>query len=149
MGNWLTITIDDLKAAGHGDVVDAAQSQSVGSTDPVSDAIIDSIATIRGAISVGNTLDADVTKIPRSLKSLCERMAYFRLVERIGMELTQDQRDTKKNDQSYLNRIIDSKIRFEKPDVAGGSAEMQSGSGIDVMTSTNRNNYTREGMDGL
>ena len=66
------------------------------------------------------------------------RIALFALMERIQLALSDDQRDTRRNDQSYLNRIIDEKIRFEKPDEAGGSAEMQPGMSVGIITSTKR-----------
>ncbi len=147
--NWVTITLDDLKATGHGDIIDVAQTTAAGTTDPVVEAIADAIAKIRGAISVGNALDADTTKIPRSLKSLGERIALFALMERIQLALNDDQRDTKRNDQSYLNRVIDSKIRFETPDSPAGNGEMQSAGGIETISGTDRTNYTREGLNGL
>jgi len=148
MSNWTTITIDDLKATGHGSIIDAAQTEAVGSTDPIAESIADAISRIRGAITVGNTLDRDTTKIPRSLKSLAERIALFALMERIQFALSEDQRDTKRNDQSYLNRIIDSKIRFEQPDNPAGSAEMQQGMSVGIITETPRQ-ASRHTLKGL
>lgn len=117
--------------------------------DPVTEAIADAVSRVRGAISTGNELDADPTKVPNSIKGLTIRIALFALMERIGYALTEDQRDTRRNDNSYLLRINDSKIRFERPDNPAGDAEMQIGSGIDTVTKTNREHFTRKGMDGL
>ena len=148
MSNWTIITIDDLKATGHGAVIDAAQTTAVGNTDPVIESIADAVSKIRGAISVGNSLDRDAAKIPNSLKSLAARIALFALCERIQFALTDDQRDTKRNDQSYLNRIIDEKIRFERPDNPAGSAEMQQGMSVGIITSTPRQ-ASRSQLSGL
>ena len=146
--NWTTITLDDLKATGHGDVIDAARTVAIGSTDPVDESLADAISKVRGAISTGNSLDRDTNQIPKSLKSLALRIALFALCERIQFALTDDQRDTKRNDQSYLNRIIDSKIRFERPDNAAGSAEMQPGMSVGIVTATPRQ-ASRSQLNGL
>ena len=148
MTNWNPVTIDDLKAAGHGDIITAAQTTAVGSVDPVATAIAGAISRVRGAIQTGNQLDIDVTRIPNSLRELTVRIAIFALTERIGMELNQDQRDTKKNDYSYLNRITDQKLRFELPDNPGGSAEMQVGPTTETVQPGNFGN-SREDLNRL
>jgi len=148
MSNWTSITIDDLKATGHGAIIDSAQTTAIGATDPIPEALMDAVSRVRGAISVGNQLDRDTFKIPRSLKALAVRIALFALMERIQFALTDDQRDTKRNDQSYLNRIIDEKIRFEQPDTPAGSAEMQQGMSVGIITSTPRQ-ASRQQLSGL
>jgi hypothetical protein len=124
MSNWTTITIDSLKAAGHGTIVDTAQTAGAGSVDPIAESIADAISRVRSACSAGNQLDVDPTKVPNSLKGLTIRIALFGLMERIGYALTEDQRDTRRNDNSWLLRINDNETRFEKPDnAAADSAE--------------------------
>lgn len=149
MSNWTPITIDTLKAAGHSAIIDAAQSAGIGGVDPVAESIADSVSRVRAACSTGNQLDADPTKVPNSLKALAIRIALFALMERINFPLSEDQRDTRRNDNSSLLRINDDRLKFEIPDTAAGNAEMQPGSGIDTITRTNRRAYTRAGMDGL
>jgi hypothetical protein len=150
VSNWTTITQDNLEAAGHSAIVDAAQSAGVGGVDPVAEAIADAVSRVRAACSTGNAMDSNPAKVPNSLKGLTIRIALFGLMERIGYPLTEDQRDTRRNDNSYLLRINDDKLRFENPDTAGGDAEMQGGSGeIDVVTETRREPWTRKGMEGL
>jgi hypothetical protein len=149
MSNWTPITIDTLKAAGHSAIVDAAQSAGIGSVDPVAESIADAVSRIRAACSTGNQLDSDTTKVPNSLKALTIRIALFSLMERINFPLSEDQRDTRRNDNSSLLRINDDKLRFELPDNPAASAEMQSGTGIDTITQTNRHHYTRKGLEGL
>jgi len=94
-------------------------------------------------------LDADTTTVPNSLKGLVIRIALFALMERIGYPLGEDQRDSRRNDNSYLIRINDDQLRFELPDISAGTAEMQPGAGVDIVTRTDRHPYTRRGMDGL
>jgi hypothetical protein len=104
---------------------------------------------VRAACSTGNQLDADATTVPNSLKALTIRIALFALMERISYPLGEDQRDTRRNDNSYLLRINDDHLKFETPDNPAGDAEMQRGTDMDMVTRTNRRHYTRRGLDGL
>ena len=52
-------------------------------------------------------------------------------MERIGYPLSEDQRDTRRNDNSSLLRINDDQLKFELPDNAAGNAEMQRGTDMD------------------
>jgi hypothetical protein len=149
MSNWTSITIDTLKAAGHSAIIGAAQTAGIGGVDPVAESIADAVSRVRAACSTGNQLDADTTTVPNSLKALSVRIALFALMERINYPLGEDQRDTRRNDNSYLLRINDDQIRFELPDNPAGNAEMQRGSDMDTVTRTDRRTYTRKGMDGL
>jgi hypothetical protein len=147
--NWTSISIDSLKAAGHSAIIDAAQTAGIGGVDPVAESIADAVSRVRGACSTGNQLNADTTTVPNSLKGLTIRLALFALLERISYPLSEDQRDTRRNDNSYLLRINDDQLKFELPDVPAGNAEMQPGPDMDTVTRTNRHHYTRRGMDGL
>jgi len=149
MSNWTSITIDSLKAAGHGAIVNAAETAGVGAVDPVGESIAEAVARVRAACSAGNQLDADPTTVPNSVRGLAIRMALFALMERIGLPLGEDQRETRRTDQDYLLRISADRLRFEQPDNAAGNAEMQPGADIDTVTRTDRRPYTRAGMEGL
>lgn len=149
MSNWTLITEDNLKAAGHSAIVEAAQTAGIGGTDPVAESIADAVSRVRAACSTGNQLDTDTTKVPNSLKGLAIRIALFALMERINYPLSEDQRDTRRNDNSYLLRINDDQLKFELPDNPAGNAEMQRGTDMETVTKTDRRNYTRGGMDGL
>lgn len=127
--NWTTITTNDLKATGLGFVIDKAQSASPGATDPVAEAISDSVARVRRAIT-GSSLDADSGKVPKSLKAVTARRALFALMERLHFPLSDDQRKTREADNSDLLRISDKKIPVEKPDTDGGTAEMARTGGV-------------------
>lgn len=119
-------------------------------SDPVPELIADVVATLRAAVSAGNDLDTDATKVPGSLKALAIRMVLRRAQSYLELPLTKDDATQAEEDAGYLRRIIDAKIAFEKPDDAGGAAaQMQSKGGIDVQTSTNRDQYTRAGLNGL
>jgi len=149
MSNWIAITEDMLRATGQGAIIDSAKETASGvEADPIAEEINSVTARIRGAISTGNTLDVDPTKIPKSLSGLAKRMIVFALMERVLFELNTDQRDTRKNDNSYLLRINDDRLRFELPDNPAGSAEMQPGATFEVVTSQRRQN-TREELRGI
>jgi hypothetical protein len=149
MSNWTSITADTLKAAGHSAIVDAAQSAGIGAVDPVAESIADAVSRVRAACSTGNQLDADPATVPNSLKGLAIRIALFALMERINYPLNEDQRETRRNDNSLLLRINDDRLRFELPDNPAGGAEMQTGLDMDTVTSTDRRPCTRRGMEGL
>lgn len=143
--NWTALTSADLQKVGPPAVIAAAEAQSPTAT---AEAIADAVSAVRGACSTGNSLDIDTTKVPNSLKALTARMALWALYDILQLELTQDQRDSRKADQSRINRITDLRLRFETPDNAG-VGEMQQAGGIETITSSNRQQYTREGLNGL
>jgi hypothetical protein len=126
MGNWTSITADDLKASGYGAIIDAARTSAVGSVDPVVEEIANAVARVQRAVAAGNALDQDTAKVPNSLKAVTVRMVVFALMERIRLNLTQDQRDTRRDDISDLKRIQDTQQRVETPDNPAGQAQMQS-----------------------
>ena len=116
MSNWTSITADTLKAAGHGAIVDRAETLATGGTDPVAYAIGASVSRVRRAVAAANDLDSDATKVPRSLEALAVRFALYALCERIGLALTEDQRKARDLDADDLTRLADRKIRVEAPD---------------------------------
>jgi hypothetical protein len=158
MSNWVTLTIDELKAYEHGAIIDAAQLTATGTNpDPVARVITDVTARIRSTVSPGNTLDADPTKIPGSLVDLASRMCVRFLKQRIQMDLTQDERDQRKEDNDYLKLIVTEKTTFENPDNPAGTAEMQqAGDYIEQETGTVIDTmggpavpFNRQSMNGL
>ena len=122
MSNWIPITTDHLKAAGHGAIVDRAQTLATGSLDPVADAISSSVARVRRAVEAGNALDADGTKVPKSLEDVTVRLALFRLMERIGLPLSADQRKSRDLDATDLQDLAKRQIRVEPPDSVDATA---------------------------
>jgi len=116
MARWTTISADELKASALGFIVDKARTSSTGSVDPVTEEIANAIARVRRAVASGNPLDEDPAKVPGSLKGLTIRMALYALMERVRFPLSEDQRDTRKSDNSDLLRIADRKVLVEAPD---------------------------------
>ena len=146
--NWVSITVDDLKAVAFGGIIDAAQVAAAGTHDPVAEAIADSVAAVRGAIATGNVLDADVTTVPRSLRALTARAAVFALMERVQMDLSVDQRATRQADLLRLQRIGEQGQRFEQADTPAGAAEMQPAAGVETVAPGNRG-HSREELRGI
>jgi len=144
MGNWIAIQASDVQKAGPIAVVTTAETQQNGATV---EAIATATAEVRQALSTGNALDIDPTKVPNSLAKLTARRAFFALCEVLSMELTKDQADTKRNDQSRLNRLVDEKIRVEQPDNPNGTAEMQSQPSPAIRR--RHRNFTGRTMDGI
>ena len=129
MSNWTQITADDLKAAGHGMIVDKARTTASGGVDPVDSAIADAVSRVRRSVAAGNALDVDPAKIPASLRGITIRIAVFALMERIRLPLSDDQKKSREFDNSDLLRVADRKTPVEEPDVPAGNAEMQSSGG--------------------
>lgn len=125
MPRWTALSSDHLKAAGHGEIIEQAGTLATGALDPVDEALADAAARVRRAVSTGNVLDADAAKVPNSLKGVAVRLALYGLCERIGLPLTDDQKEQRRNDNSDLKRITDNRMRVEAPDVADASGEMQ------------------------
>ncbi len=160
MSNWTNITAAIVKTGKSSIVFGAVQSDAAARSeaDPTPEMIADVVARIRAAVSVGNSLDVDPTKIPNSLKGLAVRMVTRRLKDYLEMPLSPDENQQAKEDASYLTRIGDDKIRFETPDNPAANAEMQSaGGGIEQATGGNipgsSNNppgvFTRDSLSGL
>lgn len=130
MPNWIPITLDDLKSAGYGLIIDRAATAATGGEDPVADAIEGAVARVRRAVNTGNALDADTSTVPKSLKAVAVRASVYALMRRIRYPLTEDDRNAEKADNSDLLRISDDRIPVEKPDHPAGSAEMQETSSV-------------------
>jgi len=134
MSNWIAITETLVTSGKNSAIMAAVQSIATqnGQGDPVPEMIADVTATIRAAMSVGNSLDADPTKIPNSLKGLAIRMITLRMKDYIEMEMSPLEKTQADADRSYMNRITDDKIRFEQADNPAGAAEMQESGGIEA-----------------
>lgn len=125
MSRWIIPARADLKATAHGHLVDRADTTATGGVDPVVDAIAASVARVRLAVSAGNQLDVNPAKVPASLKHLTVRMAIFVLMERIGLDLSEDQRSTRREDNATLKMLAERKVRTEEPDEADVDAVPQ------------------------
>ena len=127
MGNWTSITSDDIKAVGYGMIVDKARTMAVGGVDPAIEAIANAVARVRRAVATGNIMDIDATKVPNTLKGVTVKLALYDLMRRLRLGLSHDESEDERNQISDLKRIQDDRAPVENPDTPGGSAEMQHG----------------------
>ena len=127
MSRWAIIDDAAVKTGKNSAVLSAVRAKAVsnGDADPLPEYIADTVATLRSAVSVANQLDADATKIPKGLKGLALRMILRRCYSYLELPLSTDDSKQADEDKSYLIRIIDARLKFEMPDNADGSAEMQ------------------------
>ncbi len=148
--NWISITIDDLKAVALGQIIAAAQGLVMpGQADPVAAAIADAVATVRSAVGVGNVLDVNPAAVPGSLRALTARTAVFALLERMEIELTTDQRTTRAADTARLGRIRDGRQRFEPADHPDGSGETPATAGIVETVAEGNRGHGRDALRGI
>ena len=152
MPNWRSISLADLYAIKSAGIVDTARTVSLanGQADPSIEAISGAVSRVRAAISVGNTLDVDPTKVPNSLVVLTSRIAVRILKGRAEMDVTKQDELDEVADRTYLARIADKEhpIQFETADNPSGSAEMNAGQPFQVATSTRRH-FTERALHRL
>lgn len=153
MANWKSITEALVRTAKNTAILDSVQSLagSRGEDDPLPAIIAKVIARIRSAVSAGNALDSDTTKIPNSLEGLAVGMITRGLKDYLEIELSSAEQKQADDDRSWLNRIVDEKLQFETPDDSAGSGEMNSSypSIATVDPDTTKRRTTRGGMAGL
>ncbi len=149
MSRWITITVDHLKAEGHGALMDRARTVAVGGIDPVTQAITGATARVRRAVSPGNILDADDTKVPASLQDVTIRAAIYSLMRRIHLPLSKDDSDQKRTDDEELISISKNKTKVELPDDPAASAEMQESGGNIEARGVPRRQTGRDRTSGL
>ena len=140
--NWLTITIDDLKAVALSEIIDTAQTLvTPWQTSPVTVAIADAVSAVRAAVATGNRLDVNAAAVPGSLRALTARLAVCALLERAEVALNDDQRAAHLADAAWLASIRDERQRVEpadQPDPTG--ATPTSTSSTETITPGHRGN---------
>ena len=124
MSRWITLTVDHLKAAGHGAIIDRARTAAVGGIDPVGQTILKVTARVRRAVAPGNVLDADATKIPASLEDAAVLIAIATLAGRIPIPLTSDVADQVRDARKELQTIAENKVKVERADAPEGEASV-------------------------
>lgn len=150
MSNWTSITPTAVRTAKNTAILDQVQSLASerGEADPLPTIVATVVSRIRAAVSAGNQLDADATKIPNSLEGLALGMIVRKLKDYLEIEQTKFESDQAADDRSYLNRIVDARLKFETPDTAGGSAEMSSPPIVQTVQEGSSGN-SREDLKGL
>ena len=148
--NWLTITVDDLKAVVLSEIIDTAQTLiTPGQADPVASAIEDAVVEVRAIVAAGNALNADPATVPRSLRALTARRAVFALLERAEIALTTDQRNTQLVDAALLARLRADRQRVEPADQPDPTGQTPTDSGgVETLARGNTGNG-REDLRGI
>lgn len=152
MSNWKTITEAIVRADKNSAILDAAKNLAAArsETNPLPQMIAVAVARIRSAAGAANGLDLDTAKIPNSLEWLALNLISRAVKGYLEIELTDAEKADQRSDNSYLADIVRLRLKFEMADVPAGNGEMNvSGPTMGTITSTKRDQYTREGMSGL
>jgi phage gp36-like protein len=151
MSNWTAIATADLKDAKVAALIEAMQTAALGSgqTDPTPNIVANVVARIRAEIKgcAANQLDSDTTKIPADLKSLACRMIVREMQSRLQLPLNEDERQEKRDDLRYLERIANCDVPVVAPDnpVDG---ETQASASEPSVTAPDRS-FSRDAQEGL
>ncbi len=116
---WQTLTIADLQAARHAELVDAVQrkAKAIGQADPIPVAIAKVVAEVRGVIAFSGrySVDATTTTIAPNLADLCVQKISRSLMPRIGRALTEDEKAEEKVYQKRLEDLRDGSWPVDEP----------------------------------
>jgi phage gp36-like protein len=151
MSNWTTITSDDLNDTKVAAMVNALRTSALasGQTDPSPRIIQEVVSRIRAEIKgcYKNKLDEDQAKIPNSLKDLACRMVLRLLKNRLELPLTDDEKDDRRSDEKFLERIARCEVPITTPDNPTDSGEVQPPPVPYILKRTRR--YTATQEDGV
>lgn len=116
MQHWTPITVDDLAQ-----VFDARELETLQDAAHeacVSDILADAVAVVREAIAnnPSNTLDADTTTIPRTLRGTALDLIAIRLLKRFALVVTDERRQAADQAQAKLDAIARAEFRVISPD---------------------------------
>ena len=151
MPNWESITIANLNEAKVAALVDALDTAALGDSQTGrAAALIQTVVDeIRRKIESNprNSLDADVTTIPKGLKQMAVEMTLASMKNALEIPLTDDERTALANHRTNLNRIAEGKDTIEQPDSVA-APNSQSAGGIQLVSSRTKQ-ATRSRMEGL
>ncbi len=137
MPNWITITLDDIYDAKLAPYVDALRTKALkaGQADPTPAIIQEVVDRVRAEVAgcERNTLDDDITTIPKDLKALAKRLVLVDMKARLEEPLTEDERRQNDKDIRYLERVADCKVPVAAPDNPEAGAEIQTGGGVQIL----------------
>lgn len=152
MPNWISITIETLNEASVAALIEACDSAALGDGQPnraagiiqgVVNEVRDSIAACKK-----NSVDSDLTTIPKGLRDLAVDLITARLKKAIKQPLTDDEaRDVKWRRDQLADIQICKGPSIDQPDNAV-QPEVQSGGRMETVTKSERV-ATREKLDGL
>lgn len=150
--SWTTITIADLEDRKVADLVKALREEALGTsqTDPVPNIIADATLFVRTAVKScsANTLDADTTKIPATLKGLACRMILREAQSRLRIQLKDDERAERDADEALLREVASCKRSVDAPDTPETTPSVQTTGGSPVVSTPDRF-FSRDQQDGM
>lgn len=142
MPAWTTITIADLQAARHAELVAAVlrKAKAIGQADPIAATITKIVGEVRGCIGFKSPtlLDADTATIAPNLVDLCVQKIARVLMARIGRALNDDEKADEKTYQRRLDQLKDGEWPVDAPENSTAPTAQTPSSGISVASSTRR-----------
>jgi hypothetical protein len=120
--NWIPITVEDLEDKKLAALVTALREKALGAsqTDPtprIIQAVVDMIRR-KVASCARNRVDADLTTIPKGLKTMAVDLIYAEMKGRLEEPLTTDESRAIERHTADLNRIADCRDAVDQPDDA-------------------------------
>lgn len=117
---WISITIDTLKEAKVAALIEACDSEALGSGQDnraagIIQGVVDEIRR-KVASCQTNRVDSDLTKIPKGLRDLAVDFIIARLKNSLELPLTEDESRALSRRENDLNRIADCKDVVDQPD---------------------------------
>jgi hypothetical protein len=129
MPAWVNITVADLQAARHAELVDAVQrkAKAVGQVDPVPVAIAKIVNEVLGCVAFSGkyVVDADPTKMAPNLVELCVQKIARTLMPRIGRSLSEDERDEEKTYRATLKDLKNGEWPVDAPATPAATSPVQ------------------------
>lgn len=149
--SWITINLDTLKEAKVAALVDACDASALGAgqANRAAGLIQGVVNEIRNAVATcaKNQVDADLTKIPESLRDLCVDLILARLKKTLEIDLTEDERTDVAERRRQLRDIAACALVVDQPETPV-APEVQSKGSSQVISSSS-GNPTSQTMRGL
>lgn len=148
---WVSLTPENLATYQPGPMVEAFRTQALlkGQTDPLPEAIQNTVYKIRGAIKGGNyAVDRDTTKIPRELINDALALIVSIAKTRLTLDLNNAEMKAWSDAEDHLTEIRLSKFPVSIPDdPVPAAASTQSSGGASLVRPGNV--PKREDFNGL
>lgn len=152
MPAWSTLTVRDLEAARHAELVDAVRRKatSVGQPDPVPVAIAKIVEEIRGCVAFSGKyqVDADPATIAPNLVDLAVQKIARVLMPRVGRSLSEDERDDEKTYQKRLVDLRDGNWPVSSPDTPAAESPVKVKKSRPAIAEPTRT-FDRSSQDGV
>lgn len=120
MANWTLINVTDLDDYMPAGLSTKARTVALaaGQGDPFDDLMPTAVAKVRAAVAScrANKVDADVLKVPNSLKDVAVLLIAERLFNRVSETPTENQEKQFENARKTLEKVAECDIAIETPD---------------------------------